>query len=223
MGDYYSQHLAAERLKRCYDIAPARIQQYLKAELDFVVRHTKPRDTVLDLGCGYGRTLESLTTNSDHVIGLDSSLSSLLMARQVLSKTERVSLICADAEKLPFADHQFDLVSCIQNGISAFHIDPTVLLNESIRVTEPGGIILFSTYSENIWNDRLEWFERQSAEGLLGAIDYEKTGNGDIVCRDGFTATTFDETRFLELTNMTEADIEIVEIDKSSLFCVIRL
>jgi hypothetical protein len=35
--DYYAERLAAEKLRRCYEIAPPRVRQYLRAELDFAL------------------------------------------------------------------------------------------------------------------------------------------------------------------------------------------
>jgi len=84
----------------------------------------------------------------------------------------------------------FDVVFCIQNGISAFGVDQKRLIAESIRVTKNNGVILFSSYSPKIWDARLEWFRMQSQLGLIGEIDEEKTRNGTIVCKDGFRATT---------------------------------
>ncbi len=52
---YYSTHLAAERLRRCYEIAPTRVRRYLRAEIDFVLSRSGPAADVLELGCGYGR------------------------------------------------------------------------------------------------------------------------------------------------------------------------
>ncbi len=40
-GDYYSQRLSARRLKRVYDIAPLRVQQYLEAEIGHVLKHVR--------------------------------------------------------------------------------------------------------------------------------------------------------------------------------------
>jgi len=34
---YYSDHLSAERLRRCYEIAPLRVQQYFEAEIQHVL------------------------------------------------------------------------------------------------------------------------------------------------------------------------------------------
>ncbi len=81
---------------------------------------------------------------------------------------------------------------------------------------------LFSTYSEKFWPQRLEWFELQAEVGLLGEIDRQRTGNGVIVCRDGFTATTFTPDRFRSLAAGLSAAITLSEVDGSSLFCILR-
>ena len=64
-----------------------------------------------------------------------------------------------DAINLGFQDSIFDMVVCIQNGISAFHVDLRALIQETIRITKPGGKILFSTYSDKFWEQRLKWFQ----------------------------------------------------------------
>lgn len=80
----------------------------------------------------------------------------------------------------------------------------------------------YLTYSEKFWEHRLKWFERQSEAGLLGEIDYEKTGNGVIVCKDGFKATTVSPDRFLAFTSRFNVKTRIVEVDESSLFCEMK-
>lgn len=83
--------------------------------------------------------------------------------------------------------------------------------------------MLFSSYCESFWPDRLKWFEIQSACGLIGAIDYQHTGNGVVVCKDGFRATTVDATAFTRLAGVLGLTPKIVEVDHSSLFCEIVL
>ena len=104
---------------------------------------------------------------------------------------------------------------------SAFHVDRLDLIKEAIRVTKPGGEIIFSSYSHNFWDDRLNWFQLQAKNGLLGEIDMEKTGNGKIICKDGFTASTISEQQFRTLMDITEKSYKLVEIDHSSIFCVV--
>jgi hypothetical protein len=36
--------------------------------------------------------------------------------------------------------------------------------------------MLFSTYCERFWEERLKWFEIQAQHGLIGEIDYHATG-----------------------------------------------
>ena len=52
---YYSAKLSGDRLQKCYEVAPARVRQYLEAEISFVIGRLRPGDSVLELGCGYGR------------------------------------------------------------------------------------------------------------------------------------------------------------------------
>jgi len=220
---YYCDRLSAERLKRCYEIAPPRVRQYLRAETEFVLEHIRPGDIHLDLGCGYGRTMRPFARKAEFVVGVDVSHSSLLLGQSYLRGTRNCLLLEMDAANLAFLDETFDLVVCIQNGISAFHRDPARLFQESLRAAKRRGRVLFSTYAEKFWDHRLEWFRRQAAEGLLGEIDEERTGGGVIVCRDGFRARTFTEGQFRSLASTWPVSVEITEVDQSSLFCVMTM
>ena len=218
---YYNDKLSAERLKYCYEIAPPRVCQYLEAEENHVLEKIRPGDMVLELGCGYGRILPQLAQKAGWVIGIDTSLASLQLAREMLGGISNCHLLCMDAVQLAFRDRVFDCVVCIQNGISAFHVNQQDLIRESLRVTKPGGIVLFSSYSDRFWEDRLHWFQLQSEAGLVGEIDHEKTGDGVIVCKDGFTATAVRPHQFRSLTAGLDVETWIVEVDESSLFCEI--
>jgi SAM-dependent methyltransferase len=222
MNDYYAEKLSADRLKRVYEIAPPRVQQYLTAEVNHVLKNINSGDIVLDLGCGYGRIIPSLSMWARSVVGIDISFSSLLTGKEMLSEISNYNLLQMDALHLGFCDNSFDVVVCIQNGISAFHVDQKELIKESIRVAKLGAMILFSSYSEKFWAHRLEWFRRQSEEGLLGEIDYEKTHDGVIVCKDGFTATTVSPDQFLSLLSGLNVETKITEVDESSLFCEMK-
>lgn len=222
MKRYYQDKLSAERLKQCYDIAPSRVQRYLKAEIDYIQQKFSPGDLILDLGCGYGRELQQIANNEVTIIGIDISFSSLIFGKEMLHNIANCFLMEMNAVELAFQDQFFDIVLCIQNGISAFHVDQQELIRENIRVTKPGGIIIFSSYSDKFWKDRLEWFQLQSENGLLGEIDYEKTRNGVIICKDGFKATTIRPHQFLLLTSEFNVETNIVEVDESSLFYEIK-
>ena len=220
-NSYYHQVLSASRLKQCYDLAPQRVKKYLNAEIEYVLTKIRPQDLILELGCGYGRLIPRISRKAKKVIGIDISGPSLRLAGKMLKKIPNMALLEMNAIKLAFKDKVFNKVFCIQNGISAFHVNPKTVIRESIRVTKPGGKILFSSYSEKFWSYRLEWFRLQSDAGLIGEIDSIKTGNGTIVCKDGFTATTISEKEFIEFTSDLNIRTKFKEIDGSSLFCEI--
>ncbi|MCL4547701.1 MAG: class I SAM-dependent methyltransferase, partial [Bacteroidetes bacterium] len=144
MSNYYSNKLSAERLKRVYEIATLRIQQYLDAELEHVIKKIRTSDTVLELGCGYGRIFPSLSKKSKSVFGIDTSFSSLQLGKEMFENISNCFFAQMNAVQLAFPDSTFDVVIGIQNGISAFHVNQLDLVRESIRVTKPNGVVLFS-------------------------------------------------------------------------------
>jgi SAM-dependent methyltransferase len=221
--DYYSTTLSAERLELCYRLAPPRVQQYLSAEIEHVASLIPAGGIVLELGCGYGRVLARLATLSSLACGIDASLDSLRLARRRLAAARNVTVAAMDASELGFDEGSFDVVCCVQNGISSFHVDQRSLLESAVRITKPGGKVLFSSYADQFWEDRLDWFRIQSAHGLIGEIDETATRAGTIVCRDGFTATTVTPRRFWALADKLGETRSVEVIDGSSVFCHISV
>ncbi len=221
MNDYYSERLSSNNLKKCYDIAPPRVKQYLRAEVEYVREQLQKTDSVLELGCGYGRVLKQLLPYSSSVIGIDTSIESLIIVKDYVDQNYRCYLFQANAESLPLQDGSIDKVVCIQNGLSAFKVDPIELLKESIRITKKGGLCLFSSYSDKFWKHRIDWFKLQEEAGLIGEIDWNRTSDGVISCRDGFLATTFTQNDFQNLISQLELNASVIEVDESSIFCKI--
>jgi len=195
------------------------VQQYLEAEINFVLQHVAGSEQVLELGCGYGRVLRELQQKASYVLGIDTCRESLLLAQRLLGSNRKCSLAQMDATKLALRDGEFDLVICVQNGIGAFRVNQERLVNEAIRVVRRGGKALFSSYSDRFWDDRLAWFEIQAEHGLVGDIDRRATHRGVIVTCDGFEAGTVSPDEFRMLSLKHGICPRIVEVDESSLFC----
>ncbi len=100
---------------------------------------------VVELGCGYGRFLKSISGMPARFVGIDTSLASLNLAREHLAGLAVVSLAAMNAVRTGFPDGVFDLTLCIQNGVSAFHVDKISLFREAVRITAGGGLVLFSS------------------------------------------------------------------------------
>jgi 2-polyprenyl-6-hydroxyphenyl methylase/3-demethylubiquinone-9 3-methyltransferase len=221
MSSYYSERLAGERLQRCYELAPPPVQQYLAAEVEQVRQMLGPDSCVLELGCGYGRVLRQLAPVTRLMVGIDLSLASIAMARSYLAASDNVVLAQMNAIELALPAHSFDLVFCIQNGISAFQVDQRRLLATAVRVTAHGGTVLVSSYADAFWEQRLHWFRIQSAHGLVGEIDEAATGNGVIVCKDGFRATTVGPERLAELSRGLGVASTVETVAGAAVFCTI--
>ena len=118
MRGYYSAKLSGDRLLKCYEVAPARVQQYLEAEITFVLSRLRPSDSVLELGCGYGRVAFRLSEVAERVVGIDTAPESLALARQLAGADSRCEFQLMDASALRFGDQVFDIVVCIQSCFS---------------------------------------------------------------------------------------------------------
>jgi SAM-dependent methyltransferase len=73
MRGYYTGRLTGERLRRVYEIAPARVKQYLEAEICHVLARMPRGGSVLELGCGYGRVAFRLAESLKPAHGLPAS------------------------------------------------------------------------------------------------------------------------------------------------------
>lgn len=223
MRGYYNENLSGELLRRCYELASPRVRQYLEAEIEFVQRLLEGSDSVLELGCGYGRVAFRLAEVAERVVGIDTAAGNIELACRLSTPGSRCEFLEMDAIALTFEDCSFDKVVCVQNGICAFGVNQDRLLREAIRVTRPGGVVLFSSYSEKFWSHRLQWFQAQSDAGLMGPLDYSRTGNGVIACLDGFRSSHVSPDGFHSLCSSIDVKARLTEVDESSLICEISV
>jgi SAM-dependent methyltransferase len=218
VSGYYAERLSGLRLRRCYEVASPRVRQYLEAEIEHVLERLRGRERVLELGCGYGRVTLRLAEAGRRVVGIDTARESLVLARET-DPESRCEFLEMDAQAMTFGGGEFDAVVCIQNGICAFGADQVSLMREALRVTRPGGIVLFSTYSDRFWPERLAWFEAQAAAGLMGKVDRARSGDGVVVCEDGFRTGRVTPEGFRDLCRAVGVEGRITEVDGSSVFC----
>jgi len=221
MGNYYASKLNAMDLFQVYETGIPRVKQYLDAEIEFVSRGLKGKERLLELGAGYGRILERLAPRAAELVGVDISGDNVRFGCEYLKGAPNCHLVVMDAHFIEF-ESEFDVVLCLQNGLSAVKGDPGNIVRRSVRALVPGGRAFFSTYSENFWEHRLAWFMEQAGKGLLGEIDMEKTRDGKIVCKDGFTATTFLPEDLERLGRLSGCEFRIDEVDSSSLLLILE-
>jgi len=109
--------------------------------------HVTPDSRALDVGCGTGALLESLSraVPQAQFAGVDLSEEMLRVARSRLPST--VNLTRARAEMLPFGEATFDFVF----STNAFHFirNPLASLREMGRVLKPAGTLVITDWCDD--------------------------------------------------------------------------
>lgn len=220
MDNYYAEKLNSQRLFQVYETKIPRVKQYLQAEIDFVKGNLSDTQRVLELGAGYGRIMRELAPYCGSIVGIDISEESVELGKEYLKDNHNASIVAMDVHRMKF--HQpFDVILCLQNGLSAMRSDVSVI-HAMIENLAPGGVAYFSSYSAKFWDFRLKWFEEQASKGLLGEIDYQKTKNGVIICKDGFRATTQSPEDFQKIGQELGYPYQLQEVDESSVFLIVH-
>ena len=92
---------------------------------------------VLDVATGTGLVAQALLRRGFHVTGLDQSAEMLAIARRRFG--DRVELVEASADQLPFPDASFDHLTFTY--LLRYVDDPAATMRELARVVRPGGTI----------------------------------------------------------------------------------
>ena len=132
--------------------------------------------TMLDIGCGGGATLQRLLKRSKDakVYGIDISEESVAKAKKVNAKVldKQVFVSQGSAEKLPYLDNKFDLVTAVETVY--FWPNLPDCLQEVRRVLKSGGkfaILVEVVDSDSKWTNVVEGMTAYSPEDLKRLLD----------------------------------------------------
>lgn len=110
-------------------------------------------DAVLDIACGLGEWLHVCQCNGAKVAGVDLSERAIDYCVKNMSDGE---FHAVPAEQLPFADDQFDLVSCL--GSLEHFVEPVLALKEMARVARSDARILILVPNADFLTRKLRLF-----------------------------------------------------------------
>ncbi len=125
-----------------------KIAQYSAAGAEeFVGRiGIRPATTVLDVACGTGNSAIPAARAAAHVTGIDIAPNLLEQARQrAVAEGLEATFDEGDAEQLPYADGQFDVVMSMFGAM--FAPRPERVATELVRVCRSGGTIAMANWT----------------------------------------------------------------------------
>lgn len=102
----------------------------------------QPQFTILDVGCGGGRTVSKLAalTTQGKVFGVDFSADSVAFSQKTNSASVQAGLVeirQASVSQLPFPDNTFDLITAVETHF--WWPDLATDIRELFRTTKPRG------------------------------------------------------------------------------------
>lgn len=124
--------------KKYYTIASEASQDIQgHSGLEYLQKEAVKAKKILDVGCGEGTKLDSLTNKKQNTVGIDISRYAINLAKK---KYPHIKFVYTSNEKLPFKNQEFDLV------YSTFVLEHTqdhyLFLQEMIRVLKPKGKLI---------------------------------------------------------------------------------
>lgn len=161
--------------------------------------------TILDVGCGGGRTVSKLAAlaTQGKVYGIDFSADSVAVSKETNSRwidTGRVEIRQASVSQMPFPDGIFDLITAVETHFWWPSLPSD--MREIFRVLKPAGtlIIIAEVY--------------KGANTMVSRLAEEYSQ------RTGMTLLTANEHREL-FANAGYTDVQIIEEQKKTWICAI--
>jgi ubiquinone/menaquinone biosynthesis C-methylase UbiE len=149
--------------------------------------HIEESFTILDVGCGGGRTIEKLAALSPlgMVYGVDYANGSVAASRgknAQLIQAGRVEITQASVSALPFSENKFDLVTAVETQY--YWPDLVKDMQEILRVLKPGGtlIVIAESYKKGKHNAL-----QQPAMKLLRASNLGVDDHRELFSTAGYT------------------------------------
>lgn len=133
---------------------------------------------ILDLGCGTGDISYALLNRyrKAKVFSLDLAFSMAQRTRKRGGWFRKPGAVCADAERLPFADNSFDLL--ISNLMLQWVQDLDRTFAEFQRVLAPGGLLVFTTFGPDTLRElRHSWSQADDHTHVNAFIDMHDIGD----------------------------------------------
>ncbi len=137
---------------------PPSYQRWFANEREYLQKVVAPNSSVLDVGCGSGRSIFDILPLTQNIIGIDHEDKAVREAQDRLAKYPSVKFFQADATAIPFNDAEFEFVICM-GSFANFATRKHIILREMRRVLKSTGKIIISVFSEDAFEERMKLYK----------------------------------------------------------------
>lgn len=196
---------------------PQSYLEWFNEERKFLEENIAHQSNVLEVGCGNGRSVFDLISNTNNITGIDHDENAVAEAQNIFSEYPSVTILQASAEEMPFADASFDHIICMTT-FANFADKKHKILCEMKRVLRESGSIIISVFSEDALQERMKVYQNVG-------VRIEKIEGGRVTFDKSLGAHVSEQFSQKELTEIfTRAGLCIVDIKKVGIayLCLIQ-
>src|SRR3989339_742332 len=137
---------------------PKSYKKWFEKEKKYLQKIITKDASVLEVGCGNGRSIFDILPKTKNVTGIDHDNKAVADAKNNFSKYSSIKIIKADAAQLPFDSEEFDFVICMIT-FANFADKKFKALEEMRRVLKDSGKSIISVFSENALEERMRVYK----------------------------------------------------------------
>jgi malonyl-CoA O-methyltransferase len=203
------------QVRRAFDRAADHYEQFAVLQNEVCNRLLEKLEVVkitpefiLDAGAGTGKAIPALFNRykKAQLVALDLSENMLEKSSRHGGFFRSPHLVCADIERLPFADDSFDLIFYSLSMQWCNDLDAALL--EAKRVLKPGGLFVFSTFGPDTLKElRHSWAQVDEANHVNQFIDMHDIG--DALLQGGYAEPVMEA----EIMTVTYGSVDAIMHD----------
>lgn len=187
------------------------------AEEAVIKRFFKPKSSVLDIGCGTGRTTITLYKLGYKVVGTDITPEMIKNAKKI-SKGKKLSINyqIGDATRLKFKNGSFDNALFSNNGWTQIpgRENRIKALREIHRILRPNGYYVFTTHIRRLKGFTFFWIKQWMRFYLLRplGLKIDEIDFGDRFFERENSGTMFVQKQFIHIPSLSEVKQQLNEV-----------
>lgn len=125
--------------------------------------------TVLEMGCGLGRSIPYIYSKTHDIHAIDISSAMIDEAKRACASLQGVEFAVSEAEHTPFSEDYFDHILCYAVFDALFQLKALLEIN---RILKPGGTVLITGKGDDYYDDDREAYVAEVNARAKGHPNY---------------------------------------------------